>query len=766
MYLFKSIFLKLPLLLYLCLNSIGINAQVDSSFYNLSLKELGNITVQRSASIVYLSETESPASISYITKSDIEITPARNIYDLIETYVPGALWLNHEEGPHVGVRGVISNRNHQYLLLVNGRNLNNKAHYGAKSELEQWQLHDIERIEIIRGSGSVTFGPGAVGGVINIITKTAVNNSGIQANIGYNGNYNSKQANISYGVSKGNLNLYAFASVSSTPGIEANHLIGTKNDGFGIIGQDVNTTERPLHYFGDAYNTPQIKTHLNIELGNNFKFWTRYTQQGSHWAGNEVKTKTDDGVINQQSTQDRQFTATFLFEKKLKKKMNLEATVSFDSYDAQRISDNDRISSNFQHVLNKKNNFAENELFARSVLSYKFQRKSEIAIGIEYAFDHFGSGWGESANTLRMGDESNIVNGSNSLAILDGNGGSAAKKGKEVFVGNGWSTSTISIFLESKIALPRRTSILVSGRIDKNFSTNFLYSPRVAIIKKIKKKQTLKLIGQQSVRANTASQVYLEDLQSNPTSSEKLVGTEIIYTNFITENTRIDISSFINKINLFTFQGDINASAHVGDLIVSGAEIDFKKKSKIASIGVSYSYTKQLSWEMNESFTRTSVSYSDYNEELLNENGNSYTLTSSGNDLNNWANQALKMYTNINLKTWWKAHLDFKLLFDYQGSKDGVEAVRKTLENSTAETYITTQVNIMDQHKIFESNYQVNISTSMQLGSHLKLTIFAQNILNNYKRYIYAGGHSDATFRKVRIIEEPFMLGTNLNFKF
>src|SRR5262245_27785896 len=76
-----------------------------------------------------------PDSVTTITEEDIRLTPARNIYDLMEVYVPGALWMNHSEGPHMGIRGIISDRNTKFLLLVNGRNLNQNAHNGAADEL-------------------------------------------------------------------------------------------------------------------------------------------------------------------------------------------------------------------------------------------------------------------------------------------------------------------------------------------------------------------------------------------------------------------------------------------------------------------------------------------------------------------------------------------------------------------------------------------------------------------------------------------------------
>ena len=72
-------------------------------------------------------------------------------------------------------------RPYKFLVNVNGVNVNIKAHYGARLELLNWELSDIERIEIIRGPGSVTYGPGAIGGVINIYTKTAREAPGLEA---------------------------------------------------------------------------------------------------------------------------------------------------------------------------------------------------------------------------------------------------------------------------------------------------------------------------------------------------------------------------------------------------------------------------------------------------------------------------------------------------------------------------------------------------------------------------------------------------------
>lgn len=181
-------------------NNNPANRISNDDFFNLSLEELSKVIVTVPAAITKLSPLEIPASITVITAEDIRLTPARNIYDLIETYVPSAMWMNSEDGPFLGLRGSITNRNYKYLLLINNRLMNNKGHYGAKSELEHWALDDIQKIEIIRGPGSVTYGPGAVAGVISITTHHANTAEGEAVSARYVNKYDSKGFTFSKGV--------------------------------------------------------------------------------------------------------------------------------------------------------------------------------------------------------------------------------------------------------------------------------------------------------------------------------------------------------------------------------------------------------------------------------------------------------------------------------------------------------------------------------------------------------------------------------------
>jgi len=113
-----------------------------------------------------------PASIQIIDKREIKQSQSQNIGELLRNR--GGLEIHDLFGDGsnttIGVRGFSESANHNTLIMIDGRRLNN-ADIGGPS-LNSISMKNIERIEIIKGSAGVLFGDQAVGGVINIITRT------------------------------------------------------------------------------------------------------------------------------------------------------------------------------------------------------------------------------------------------------------------------------------------------------------------------------------------------------------------------------------------------------------------------------------------------------------------------------------------------------------------------------------------------------------------------------------------------------------------
>ena len=75
------------------------------------------------------------------------------------------------EDPGLDLRGFGVTGNQNTLVLVDGQRLSENEL--ASARISTIPLTAVERIEILRGAGAVLYGPGASGGVINIVTRPA-----------------------------------------------------------------------------------------------------------------------------------------------------------------------------------------------------------------------------------------------------------------------------------------------------------------------------------------------------------------------------------------------------------------------------------------------------------------------------------------------------------------------------------------------------------------------------------------------------------------
>jgi len=107
---------------------------------------------------------ESPASTTIITAEEIKRRTPVSVATLLRD-VPG-LHISEEGIERVSIRGETSRR---VAIMINGQKLTDHTNYGQPILIDPTT---IERIEVVRGSSSVVSGSAAIGGVINIITRT------------------------------------------------------------------------------------------------------------------------------------------------------------------------------------------------------------------------------------------------------------------------------------------------------------------------------------------------------------------------------------------------------------------------------------------------------------------------------------------------------------------------------------------------------------------------------------------------------------------
>lgn len=149
----------------------------------------GSVNAAEPAAAVKLSDTvvtaagyeqqliDAPASISVITKEDLEGKYYRDVTDALQD-IPGISIEGGAggklESTNINIRGLSESYT---LFLINGKPLgaSTEAYYNGFGSATQigWlpPLSAIERIEVIRGPMSSLYGSSALAGVINIITK-------------------------------------------------------------------------------------------------------------------------------------------------------------------------------------------------------------------------------------------------------------------------------------------------------------------------------------------------------------------------------------------------------------------------------------------------------------------------------------------------------------------------------------------------------------------------------------------------------------------
>jgi iron complex outermembrane recepter protein len=166
------------------------------------------------------------ASTSIISREDIERAPEATLADIISRAAgaqTSSLYGNvNGVGTTVDLRGFGITGASNTLILINGRRQNDWDLPGF--DLSTIAKESVDRIEITRGnSGAVLYGDGAVGGVINIVTRNGVgvpNQARIEGGIG---SFATRVENISASGSSGPFSAFVIGNNFNTDGYRDNN---------------------------------------------------------------------------------------------------------------------------------------------------------------------------------------------------------------------------------------------------------------------------------------------------------------------------------------------------------------------------------------------------------------------------------------------------------------------------------------------------------------------------------------------------------------
>jgi hemoglobin/transferrin/lactoferrin receptor protein len=219
------------LISFLFLNPPDVYSQEKNKvddLLNLSLENLLDMKVI-SASRHEQKIIDAPRSVSVITAKEIRERNYRTTAEALSELAGVHLQETNYGGGAVILRGLIGN---QILIMVDGVRMNNAIYrLGPNQYLNAIDINQIERIEVVRGAGSVLYGSDALGGLVNIITKSKVQKSDdtdalIRAFTRYASADNGGMGRVELGKQLGSFNVYGGASIK-----KFNDLTGGANTG-------------------------------------------------------------------------------------------------------------------------------------------------------------------------------------------------------------------------------------------------------------------------------------------------------------------------------------------------------------------------------------------------------------------------------------------------------------------------------------------------------------------------------------------------------
>src|SRR5690554_4098532 len=258
------------------------------------------------------SEFKAPFSSEIHDATDIERSGSIGLYDYLSKHSSITVLPSYGNPltQNLDMRGFGIENGHQNIVItINGRRLNNVDM--APQLLSNIPLSSIERIEIIKGSGAVAYGDGAMAGVINIITKET---SGGEVNVA-SGSHGQSTASLSAGVTQEYFSVQVLAENSRSDGQRKADINGDSDE------TDTNNFAAHLKVFpaqGAEIRVGKERSWIDNIYGNpltNQEFNKDPAQSGSIAPYNAQRMSTDVNLIG----------AGYRLNKKLS--LNLDHTV-------------------------------------------------------------------------------------------------------------------------------------------------------------------------------------------------------------------------------------------------------------------------------------------------------------------------------------------------------------------------------------------------------------------------------------------------------
>ncbi|WP_302226010.1 TonB-dependent receptor [Veillonella magna] len=220
-------------------------------------------------------DLDTPSATTVLTQEQLKATGASTVFDALSfvtgitdfSYGPGGMDYGAMDS-RVNIRGIERGT----LILVNGAPIN----LNGKNSVSGLNLDEVEQVEVVRGAASTLYGAEAMGGVINITTKSADESKNI-AKV-YGGNHGKKGYDVTLSNEKVRINV--------------------SKDFAGRINQ-VSPVRLDRAYYNSLGKSDQLSLSANVQLDDRWNFNYMRSESNSQY---EQTNTSDNWLIRKQKT--------------------------------------------------------------------------------------------------------------------------------------------------------------------------------------------------------------------------------------------------------------------------------------------------------------------------------------------------------------------------------------------------------------------------------------------------------------------------------
>ena len=691
----------------------GMNYTETDAVFEASVAGLMGVDVMPVGTLTQTTRRTAPAAITTITKEQIWEAGAHSLNELLEIYVPNLQYgITDWRQRHLGIRGITGEQDLQYLMLVNGRVMNNRTVAGALSERDLPMMGDIHHIDVVRGPASAIYGPGAEAGVINIVTENGLTFKGTEiiTKLGAGEEFGSFEFKHGRKFAR-DIGAYFYLGIDKYKGADQDNApyisgrsFSSYIDGYGVEKGD----PVPFHVANDNQawaNSPRIKFHAQLTV-EDFDFWARYSKGGQDYTS-PVQAYIDPSAIGtwgpewntaagQQSpsgTGYEQFTVFAKYVKDHSDTFNMEYILSYDKFRY--------LLRDFSYNFDKHD---EDELFARALARWTPNEAHSIALGAELSLEKFNSMGTGNYNAWHLG--------------------------WQAWDNEKWNTETYSVMGEWQYKISDEWKTFVAGRFDKNSYSDELFSPQGAIIYTPNDQDTLKFMATKAVRMQTGSRARLHWLNTKEKSEpEKLENFELRWERQHDENLWFGISGYSSALDVIEWNSAAVETREIGVQRTWGLEGEFTYKKDNWELNASHGYTQLKDFDLNPGQT---------------------TELYSGNDLANWSTHITKVQTKYDITPKLSVNSSARIYWGYPGGERYAKVNGNIDDGTFSEAYDTS---------IF-----FNLGLGYQYNENLNLRLDGTNLIGLFDEEYNGRMITQGDFNDYRVTAPSVIL--SLNYKF